>query len=124
MIAVMRTCLPGAIMLAALALAGATAQPPQKSKQDSQKRKAKFTVSKETTYLLGPLDKHGYIDYAAAVNERQHRGVTPASNANVLLWQAFGPRPFGEAVPADLFQQMGMQPLPAAGDYSLTSHAT
>ena len=50
------------------------------------KRKPKFTVGKETTYVTGPLDKDGYIDYAAAVNKRMSAGIKPDDNANVLLW--------------------------------------
>src|SRR5262245_33592389 len=55
--------------------------------------KGKFTISKETTYVTGPLDKDGYIDYAAALNERLGQGVTPENNANVLLWRAMGLQP-------------------------------
>src|SRR5947209_7995811 len=65
------------------------ADPPAKDKG----RKANFTVSKETTYVTGPLDKDGYVDYAAALNERLGKGVTPETNANVLIWKAIGPRP-------------------------------
>jgi hypothetical protein len=74
-------------------------QPPsaKDDKPDSgeKTRKPKFTIGKETTYVSGPVDKDGYIDYAAALNERLREGVTPETNANVLLWQAFGPHPEG-----------------------------
>src|SRR5437660_9603045 len=36
----------------------------------------KFTVSKETTYFVGPLDRDGYVDYVAAINQHYSRGVT------------------------------------------------
>ena len=54
-----------------------------------------FTVGTETTYVTGPLDKQGYVDYVAALNERLREGITPENNANVLIWQALGPRPEG-----------------------------
>ncbi|HMC65738.1 MAG TPA: hypothetical protein VKI65_12430, partial [Gemmataceae bacterium] len=79
--------------------------------------KPKFTISKETTYVTGPLDKDGYIDYAAALNKRLSQGVTPANNANVLLWQALGPQPDGKKMPAEFFELMGTKPPPERGEY-------
>jgi len=52
--------------------------------------KGKFTISKETTFVTGPVDKDGYIDYTAALNERLRQGMTPENNANVLIWKALG----------------------------------
>src|SRR2546430_914313 len=57
--------------------------------------KGKFTMSKETTFVTEPVDKDGYIDYVAALNDRLRQGVTPENNANVLIWKALGPRPEG-----------------------------
>jgi hypothetical protein len=57
-----------------------------------KKGKGKFTVAKDTAYITSPLDKDGYPDYAAALNDRLRQGVTPDNNANVLLWKAIGPR--------------------------------
>jgi hypothetical protein len=83
-----------------------------------QKRKPKFTVGKETTYVTGPLDDDGYIDYAAALNERLGKGVTPKNNANVLLWQALGPRPEGgKGMPPAFFKWMGIEELPEKAEY-------
>ena len=59
----------------------------------------KLPLGKDTTYVTGPLDKDGYVDYAAALNERLGKGVTPANNANVLLWKALGPHPEGATMP-------------------------
>ncbi len=81
------------------------------------KRKPKFTIGKETTYVTGPVDEDGYIDYATALNERLGKGIKPQDNANVLLWKAFGPRPGGEKIPPEFFKWMGMQQLPERGDY-------
>jgi hypothetical protein len=89
-----------------------------KGDSPSKKPKGKITIGKETTYATGPLDKDGYIDYAAALNERLGKGVTPANNANVLIWKALGPRPEGgRGMPAEFFKLMGIQEPPAKGDY-------
>src|SRR5713226_5079350 len=82
-----------------------------------KKHRGRFTIGKETTYITGPLDKDGYIDYAAALNERLGKGVTAENNANVLIWKAIGPRPEGKEMPAEFFKLMGMEPPPEKGDY-------
>src|SRR6266851_7581674 len=83
----------------------------------AKKHRGRFTISKETTYVTGPLDKDGYIDYAAALNERLGKGVTRENNANVLIWKALGPHPEGATMPAELFKLMGMEPPPEKGEY-------
>lgn len=75
----------------------------------------RFTVSKATTYVTGPLTKDGGVDYAAALNQRFGKGVTPMNNANVLYWRAIGPVADGEKVPSRFFKLLGMKPLPAKG---------
>ncbi len=82
-----------------------------------QKPKPKFTVGKETTYVTGPIDKDGYIDYVAALNDKLREGVTPEKNAHALLWKAFGPRPDGESMPDAFFALMKIPVPPAQGDY-------
>jgi hypothetical protein len=81
-----------------------------------KKHKPKFTISKETTYVTGPLRKDGTIDYAAALNQRLSQGVTPDNNANVLFWKAFGPHPEGATMPPEFFKWLGYQP-PERGEY-------
>jgi hypothetical protein len=76
----------------------------------------RFTIGKETTYVNGPLDKDGYIDYETALNDRLGNGVTPATNSNVLIWQTLGPRPEG-SMPAEYFQWLGMEMPPDQGNY-------
>jgi hypothetical protein len=97
-----------------LARAGKSADPGQKADQKSRPR---FTVSKETTYITGPVDADGYIDYAAALNKRLGEGIRPTDNANVLLWKAIGPRPEGATVPAEYFELLGVKPPPEKGEY-------
>jgi hypothetical protein len=86
--------------------------------QDKQKLpKGKITVGKDTTFITGPLDKDGYIDYVAALNDRLSQGVTPENNANVLIWKALGPHPEGSTMPAEFFRRMGIAAPPERGDY-------
>jgi hypothetical protein len=78
----------------------------------------KLPLGKDTTYVTGPLDKEGYIDYEAALNDRLGKGVLPEKNANVLLWKALGPTPEGgKRMPADFFKRMGMDEPPKDGAY-------
>jgi hypothetical protein len=87
-----------------------------KENASPKKPKGKFTIGKDTTYVTGPLDKDGYVDYAAALNERLSKGVTPENNANVLLWKALGPHPDGRAMPAEYFKLLGIKAPPEKGD--------
>src|SRR4051812_37964692 len=89
----------------------------QAGKKAGDKPKPHFTISKETTYVTGPLDKDGYVDYAAALNARLSQGVTPANNANVLLSKAIGPMAEGKPMPPEFFKLMGMEPPTAKGEY-------
>jgi hypothetical protein len=84
---------------------------------DPPTSKPKWTIGKETTYVTGPLDKDGYVDYAAALNERLGKGVTPDSNAAVLLWKAIGPTPDGRRMAAGFYKLLGVPEPPDAGDY-------
>lgn len=91
------------------------ADDPPKKEQD--KKKPGFTISKETTYVTGPLREGGYIDYVAALNERMKQGVTPENNAMVLLVRALGPAPEGGPIPAEYFKLMGCEPPALGGKY-------
>ncbi len=77
----------------------------------------KITVSKATTFVTGPLNKDGSVDFAAALNRIHSRGVTAKNNANVLIWQAFGPHPENAKMPPKFFKLMGMKQPPEKGDY-------
>ena len=50
-----------------------------------------ITINKSTTFVTGPLDSTGHIDYVAALNARTSQGVTAENNANVAIWKTFGP---------------------------------
>lgn len=74
-------------------------------------------LGKETTYVTGPLDEEGYIYYETALNERLRQGIKPEANANVLLWQAWGPRPEGSRMPERFYEWLGIPEPPEEGDY-------
>src|SRR4051794_5996625 len=48
----------------------------------------RFAISKETTYVAGPVRADGTIDYVEAVNERLSKGVTKGNNSAILMLQA------------------------------------
>src|SRR5262245_13827412 len=78
-----------------------------------------FPIGKDTTFVEGPRDAEGYIDYAAAINRRFAGGVRPENNAAALLWTAIGPGPSphrGER-PEVYFPALRIKPPPEKGDY-------
>ena len=89
----------------------------EKKDEKGKKRKLSFSVGKDTTFVDGPLDKEGRIDYETALNERLREGVTAENNANVLLFKAFGPHPDGAKLPDAFFQWMKIKAPPEDGDY-------
>lgn len=103
------------ILIASCLLAG-------DAKEGKPAKKPRFTIGKETTYVLGPKDEAGYIDYFAALNERLSKGVTPENNAAVLLIQAFGPSREKYAPPPEFFKMLGMKPPPNKGDYFINAN--
>src|SRR6516162_7270368 len=83
-----------------------------------EKPAPKLPLGKETTYITEPLDKDGYLNYEAALNDRLGKGITPEKNANVLIWKALGPHPEGgKGMPAEFFKQLGIDEPPEKGDY-------
>ncbi|MFO0964004.1 MAG: hypothetical protein U0793_00260 [Gemmataceae bacterium] len=95
------------ISLAPSAAAGAKDEP----------KKPKITVGAETTYVTGPLDEEGYVDYVAALNQRMSKGVKTERNGAVPLWRAFGPKPEGAPIPVPFWKWLGIDAPPAKGDY-------
>ncbi len=107
------------VCLAVLAgLAAVVAAEEKKPKKSS----LKFTVGKETTYATGPLLADGRVDYLAALNTRMRRGVTPANNANALLWKALGPHPEGAKMSPEFFKWFQIEAPPEKGDYFIPLH--
>gem|GEM_PF-2960407 len=104
-----------------------------KPAEPAKKEKPILTISKETTYVTGPLDKDGNVNYAAALTELLGKGVTPENNANVLLIKAVGPK-FGPLSMTDeyckhvgidkdeIYKRLGINKLPERGDYFVDFH--
>jgi hypothetical protein len=79
--------------------------------------KARITVSKKTTRIVEPLDRDGYVDYKAALNQRASQGVTPENNAGVLLVRALGVSGLDRFERAEFFKLLRIEPLPERGEY-------
>jgi len=84
---------------------------------EPKKPSPKFKLGKDTTYVTGPLDKDGYIDYESALNERLKGKTTPDTNAVVLLLKCFGPKPEGADLHPDFYKALGVSAPPEKGDY-------
>lgn len=108
------------VLLAAVA-AFIAARPPTKT---NAARRPRITVSKDTTYITGPLRKDGTVDYLAALNAKYGKGVTPENNAAVPFFKAFGPRAIPKKLRAEFFKRMGMKPLPEKASYYIPLYAS
>ena len=85
---------------------------------DISQRKAKFTISPETTFVTEPVDSLGYVDYEAAVNQRLSKGIKPEENAVVFLLKATGPNPERANLSDRFFQALGIpRPVKTPDDY-------
>ena len=108
------------ILALAILLAGADvcyAQVQNKPEKPDGKRKQSFTIGKETTHVIEPIDPYGYVDYQAALNAELSNGVTPDNNGNVLMWNALGPHPDSANIPDGYFQAMKIPAPPRKGEY-------
>ena len=76
-----------------------------------------YSVSPETTYVTEPVNQNGLVDYVTALNDRLAKDVTPDTNANVLIWQALGPKPEGGDMPPEYFQRLRIATPPDQGEY-------
>jgi hypothetical protein len=86
-------------------------------KPPAKKTALGIVVSRETTFITGPLREDGTVDYVAALNQRCSQGVTPENNAVVLLLQAVGPAEIDSKVRERFFKMLGIAPLPEKGAY-------
>src|SRR5262249_8637360 len=48
--------------------------------------------------------------------------ITPETNANVLIWQALGPRPEGNTMPPEYFKWLGIEQPPEEGEYFIDQY--
>lgn len=81
----------------------------------------KIRVSRKTTYLLGPLRKDGTVDFAAALNARASKGITPGNNAAVLIAQVVSRDELSPEVQKLLYAKLGI-PKTAKPGQRLVSH--
>jgi hypothetical protein len=86
---------------------------------EPKKSDSKLPLGKDTTVVTGPLDKDGFLDYEAALNEQLSKGIAPEKNANALLVQVFGRKPEGSAMPPQYYKLLGVKEPPAASTYFL-----
>ena len=103
----------------AQAEAGGDKPPAAKAKPaaTTQPVKVKITIGKDTTYITGPLNADGTVNYVAYVNAKLSKGVTPRNNAAVLLVRAIGPMVWSEDLRAKAMKLMGISAPPAEGEY-------
>ena len=94
--------------------------PVTKPEDSSQQDLSKIVVSKETTFLEGPLKEDGTVDYVAALNQLSSEGVTPENNAAVLYWQAFGPGKIDEEFREPFFRLLGIETPALDGEYFIS----
>lgn len=83
----------------------------------AKRPKSKITISKETTYVTGPLRDDGSVDFVAALNQHCSNGVTPENNAVVPFWRAVGPKGIDKRIRKPYFELLGIPELPEKGNY-------
>ena len=101
-------------------LAADEQQANQQAAAEPVANKSLFTLSRETTGVMGPLRKDGTVDYVAALDAIASRGVTVENNAAVALYEIIGP---GEILPElrpEYFKRLGIAPLAVRGNYFIT----
>ena len=74
-------------------------------------------IGRDTTYLDGPLDSQGFVDYVAALNQEMSAGIASEENAAVLLVQALGPPEGDGSYRREFYRLLGVEPLPLQGKY-------
>ncbi len=98
------------------------------SVEKEKKEKAsqpKITVSKETTFIDGPLSDQGYVNYIEALHQQYSKGVTPKNNAAVAMALAMGPN-CGEMgsmtveYKKEFYKRLGIEMPAEKGDYLVT----
>ena len=77
-------------------------------------------MSRETTFLSGPINPDGTINYLAAINQIQSEGVTSENNAAIPMLRALGPEMIDPQVRQTVLRQLGAPELPPEGEYFIT----
>ncbi|KPK80528.1 MAG: hypothetical protein AMJ81_11940 [Phycisphaerae bacterium SM23_33] len=84
---------------------------------------AKLTISRETTFITGPLNPDGTPNYVAALDALAAEGVTKDNNAAIPLLQALGPAMLPETTRQEILRRLGSPPLPGPDDCFITLEA-
>ncbi len=74
-------------------------------------------VSRQTSYLLGPLKPDGTVDYQSVIEKRLSEGVTRENNAAIPLLEALGPQSIDETSRPAVLEALGLSALPEEGKY-------
>jgi hypothetical protein len=101
--------------LTALAAAPLRADEPSPPRSE---RRSTITIGRETTFVDGPLDSAGYIDYAAALDRRNK--LPAGENFIAALWEIIGPMFDGRPVRAEYFAALGIEAPPVGGEYFIS----
>ena len=114
------SCMACVTVLWSQPAAGEGAKPRATTRPATQPAKVNITIGKDTTYITGPLNADGTMNYVAYINAKHSKGVTPENNAAVLMLRALGPEIWPEEVRAKAFEKMGITAPPLNGDYFVT----
>ncbi len=68
----------------------------------------KIIISRETTYITGPLNADGTPNYVAYLNKKYSEGVTSENNAEPLLLRAIGPDMLAEETRGETLSVLGL----------------
>ena len=109
-------------LLAAVAMAGGAVRAGQPKSRPASAPATKpaevnIKIGRATTYILGPLNADGTVNYVVALNAEAAKGVTPDNNAAVLLLRALGPEVLDKSTRQRAFKALGIKPLPETGAY-------
>ena len=74
-----------------------------------------ITISKETTYITGPLRKDGYVDYVAALEPAFPSGRHAGEQRGRALPEGHGPGEIDPKYRDEYCRMLGIPPLPEKG---------
>lgn len=90
------------LFMAAVALVSGACRPGRRSKPV-------IRVSKATTHIVEPLDAAGYVDYVAALNQAESKGVKVENNFEVVVRELLGSTEIPESDRPEYFRLLGLQ---------------
>jgi len=74
-------------------------------------------IAQDTTWVTGPMQPDGYIDYVAASNEIRSQDIQPEDNAAINLLRAIGPRRDDDPFEAKWLILTGSESATSASEY-------